>query len=394
MSDVDDLVRQAAEAFRNGQRQEARGLLEQAIELDQRHEIAWLWMSAVAETPEDQKICLENVILLNPNNQQARQRLNAINQQGAGQDAAASTSSPSVPDSSAAPPPVAPPPAGDSTPFDFAGTQAGSGADTGAGAVDDAEDWLSAAANQGADSEFDVFAAPATSMDWGPQAGAGVASYHGSGQQVDDMLTDDEYDDWMAGLGLRGGAAESAPPGAPASAPIDGGFDAFTQPDSPAEPFDSSDVFDSAPGAWDSPASDFMVDDTSLPVAGDAFGSLFVTDDDMPEATEELIFELEDEDSPPSTNWLDDGLAQLRADVSFDDDGSAESLPSVSQPPAQRVIGAPPATGATGAAGYYRYIPAEIQAAGGGYDLRSLALAGGIVLMLVLNVVSFAMLIL
>jgi hypothetical protein len=57
---------------------EARALLEKAIELDEMNEDAWLWLSAVVTTPEEQRTCLENVLVINPENKNARQGLQML----------------------------------------------------------------------------------------------------------------------------------------------------------------------------------------------------------------------------------------------------------------------------------------------------------------------------
>jgi hypothetical protein len=62
-------------AARAGQRKQAYNLLLDAVELDQRSELAWLWLSAVTDNPDDQRICLENVITINPSNAEAHGRL-------------------------------------------------------------------------------------------------------------------------------------------------------------------------------------------------------------------------------------------------------------------------------------------------------------------------------
>lgn len=61
-----------------GQRAQAYSLLLDVVERDQRNEQAWLWLSAVTENLDDQRICLENVLTLNPNNTLARERLAAL----------------------------------------------------------------------------------------------------------------------------------------------------------------------------------------------------------------------------------------------------------------------------------------------------------------------------
>jgi len=62
-------------AARGGQRRVAAGLLTKAVQLDPRHEQAWLWLSGVLDDPKDVAFCLNSALKLNPDNQQARKGL-------------------------------------------------------------------------------------------------------------------------------------------------------------------------------------------------------------------------------------------------------------------------------------------------------------------------------
>jgi len=77
-ANVDAMVRAGVDAYRAGNKAEARTLLERAIELDGYNETAWLWLSAVVDTPEEQQTCLENVLVINPVNERARQGLKSL----------------------------------------------------------------------------------------------------------------------------------------------------------------------------------------------------------------------------------------------------------------------------------------------------------------------------
>ena len=70
-----DLLQQGIVAARAGKREEARALLMQVVEADERNEQAWLWLAGVVDASEDIRTCLQNVLDLNPANQQARQGL-------------------------------------------------------------------------------------------------------------------------------------------------------------------------------------------------------------------------------------------------------------------------------------------------------------------------------
>ena len=74
------LLEQGISAALTGRRDEARVLLTQAVEADDRNEQAWLWLSGLLEEPEDMRTCLENVLHLNPDNIKAQQGLAWVEQ--------------------------------------------------------------------------------------------------------------------------------------------------------------------------------------------------------------------------------------------------------------------------------------------------------------------------
>lgn len=79
-ANVDGMVREGISAYRAGKKEEARAFLLKAVEIDERNEQAWLWLSAVVESVEEQQICLENVLAINPNNDRARQGIQMLKQ--------------------------------------------------------------------------------------------------------------------------------------------------------------------------------------------------------------------------------------------------------------------------------------------------------------------------
>jgi tetratricopeptide (TPR) repeat protein len=72
---VTGLLQHGIAAARAGRKEEARQYLLQATDLDERNEQAWLWLSGVVESFEDRRVCLENVLAINPANPHARQGL-------------------------------------------------------------------------------------------------------------------------------------------------------------------------------------------------------------------------------------------------------------------------------------------------------------------------------
>lgn len=78
MTEVSAVVQKGIAAVKDGRRNEARELLMRAVELDDHNEQAWLWLSGVAEGIEDQIICLENVLVINPANRAAEHGLHQL----------------------------------------------------------------------------------------------------------------------------------------------------------------------------------------------------------------------------------------------------------------------------------------------------------------------------
>lgn len=81
MADTRHLLRQGIAAVKAGRKEEARQALMQVIELDERNELAWMWLSGVVDDPADQRICLENVLEINPDNASAQKGLVWLNKQ-------------------------------------------------------------------------------------------------------------------------------------------------------------------------------------------------------------------------------------------------------------------------------------------------------------------------
>jgi twitching motility two-component system response regulator PilG len=62
-------------AAKAGNKDEARGHLQAATQLDATSELAWLWLAEVAESPADALACWQRVLEVNPQNDRARQGL-------------------------------------------------------------------------------------------------------------------------------------------------------------------------------------------------------------------------------------------------------------------------------------------------------------------------------
>ncbi len=76
--DISELLKAGIQAAKDRKKAEARRLLEQVLEIDDGNEPAWMWLASVVDTPREKRICLENVLEINPNNARAREALAAL----------------------------------------------------------------------------------------------------------------------------------------------------------------------------------------------------------------------------------------------------------------------------------------------------------------------------
>ena len=72
---VSRLLKAGVKAVQEGRLDEARELLYQVIDLDERNEKAWLWLSGVATGIDERMVCLESVLAINPHHELAREGL-------------------------------------------------------------------------------------------------------------------------------------------------------------------------------------------------------------------------------------------------------------------------------------------------------------------------------
>jgi hypothetical protein len=77
---IESLLEQGIEAVRAGEMKRARDILIRVIQLDQRNETAWLWLSTVVEIPADKVVCLENILIINSSDQYALEGLRYLRQ--------------------------------------------------------------------------------------------------------------------------------------------------------------------------------------------------------------------------------------------------------------------------------------------------------------------------
>ena len=67
-------------AAEGGNREAAHALLTQVVGREEDNLEAWLWLSRVVDTPEDQETCYENVMALDPNNAEVQAKLDTLQQ--------------------------------------------------------------------------------------------------------------------------------------------------------------------------------------------------------------------------------------------------------------------------------------------------------------------------
>lgn len=74
-SPEEQMLQQAMDAVRRGDRKTARDLLTRLIKTDQNNATYWLWMSAAMETAKERIYCLQTALKLDPNNVAAKRGL-------------------------------------------------------------------------------------------------------------------------------------------------------------------------------------------------------------------------------------------------------------------------------------------------------------------------------
>lgn len=77
---INELLKKGIAAAREGDKATARDLFQQVVDLDEKNEKGWFWLASVAETDDDRRVCLENVLQINPANERAQQILNNLGQ--------------------------------------------------------------------------------------------------------------------------------------------------------------------------------------------------------------------------------------------------------------------------------------------------------------------------
>jgi hypothetical protein len=397
MADADELVKQAVSAFKAGRKAEARSILEGVVEQNEGHAEAWLYLSALVDSLEEQEICLENVLALDATNEKAKKGLETVRQKIAAQKKAS--------------PPIGAEFESASGDRPFSSTPSEPQASFGFGSdptppPDQVYDWFSGTAAADPAPEEDPYTIP-TSVDWG---NADTPATYGSGQNVE-MPSAQEWDSWVQGLNIGNDQPEEPTP-PPAAEPFDSGSSPFLMDDDApfgqtaymvddedtglmaAVPSDEADdePFGS-PSPWATPFGDEVASSGSL--AEEEPFSAYEESDAAPSVFGAGPFDnsalYEEEDAVPTTSafaFNADEVEIGEEDLVFDFDDDEDDDFDVG--PDSQGKAAAPKPGAE----HFRLIPGEIEAKAGGIDQRSLMMSGGIVVLALLNVISFAMLLL
>jgi len=329
------MVAQAKLAYRSGRAGEARDLLRSALQRDPQHEDAWLWLSGMVETLEEQQYCLRKVLTLNPAHDRARQGLAAVERRLAG-------------------------------------------------ATGKAPEARREPRRPARDPD-----APATSVEWGRDD---RPAFYGSGKQIT-LPSDREYDAWVNELHLNENARPFQEQAAPFVADEPGLFGdtalmADTGPfvDGALPGWSGADPggFD---GAWSSLGHGSR---QSSPGSGGHFADGGLPDDDSPpDEWRDLTAALHrSTEPPPPAPRHEFSFAEAEGEVP----ASAEPQPALNVPVPPAAAAAParhtrPEPLPSSPEAFFAYIPAEIEAARG-FSRRSLALALIIVLLIAANVAA------
>jgi hypothetical protein len=84
-----DFVKQAAAAISEGRKSEARQLLLHVIQRDNRNEEAWVQVSKIAKDEQEYEKSLRSLLVINPDNAEARRQLEDLAERRAARDKAA-----------------------------------------------------------------------------------------------------------------------------------------------------------------------------------------------------------------------------------------------------------------------------------------------------------------
>jgi len=75
---LEQLMQLGIQSARFGNKENARVIFQQVLDADKQNERAWLWMAAVAETPDERMRYLNTVLRINPNHPTALRELKQL----------------------------------------------------------------------------------------------------------------------------------------------------------------------------------------------------------------------------------------------------------------------------------------------------------------------------
>jgi hypothetical protein len=76
--EIEQWLQEGIVAAKAGQREQARFRLLDVVEQNQTNETAWYWLYQLFDYSEDKRVCLENLITINPNNEWAQRELDKL----------------------------------------------------------------------------------------------------------------------------------------------------------------------------------------------------------------------------------------------------------------------------------------------------------------------------
>jgi tetratricopeptide (TPR) repeat protein len=71
-------LNQAITLIKAGKKSEAVSILKSILKADRNNELAWLWLSACADKPEDKVFCFQEALRINPNNEHVKKALKQL----------------------------------------------------------------------------------------------------------------------------------------------------------------------------------------------------------------------------------------------------------------------------------------------------------------------------
>ncbi len=80
---LDTLLREGVAAAKAGRKSEAQSKLREVVARDDRSEQGWLWLASAVDSDEERRVCLSNVVVINPNHAKAKAELNALERRAA-----------------------------------------------------------------------------------------------------------------------------------------------------------------------------------------------------------------------------------------------------------------------------------------------------------------------